>query len=188
MNTSIPYSDEQLIDGCKKGERKFQEFLYVKYGKLLMGICFRYLSDKMAAEDVFHETFIKVFQKIKSFQGGNLKNWLCRIFINASIDAYRENKRKYLHINYEDAGNVFGDEHLDIISKFSVEELMKIISSLPEGYKVVFNMFVIDGYSHKEISEILNISEGTSKSQLFKAKLMLANILQQMNITKYAIG
>lgn len=181
------YTEEELITGCRNGDSVYQEALYTTYSRLMMGICIRYLPNRMDAEDVFHETFVKLFEKIKTFKGGSLKSWMCKIFVNASIDAYREVKKQYMHVNYDDV-NPITDDHLDVLGKLSVEELHRTIAELPEGYKVVFNLFIVDGFSHKEIADKLNITEGTSKSQLYKAKAMLVKMLEQKNITRYAIG
>lgn len=179
------YSDIEIVEGCQKGDCKMQEALYNLFASRMIAVCSRYTNNRMEAEDVFHDTFIKVFDKIKQFKGGNLKSWMYRVFINSSIDFYKQNN-KYDKINYEDFDQDNGN-HLEILSKLSVEELTIIINQLPAGYKMVFNMYVIDGFSHKEIADTLNITIGTSKSQLFKAKAMLLERLSSNNISRFAI-
>jgi RNA polymerase sigma factor (sigma-70 family) len=180
------YSEEEIINGCKKGKPQFQEALYNLYGSRMMGVCLRYAQDSMEAEDVFQETFIKVFSKIERFKGGSFKSWIYTIFINSSIDNYRSNKQRHLHVSYDDIIEQDNGD-VDVLKQMSANEITEIINKMPEGYRLVFNLFVVDGYSHKEISEMLSISEGTSKSQLFKAKAMLVKLMEDNNIARYAI-
>ncbi len=178
-------SDEKyLIEGCKEGKEPSQKALYKKYARKMMGVCIRYLKKREEAEDAFQEAFIKVFSNISSFQGDNIEAWMKRIFINKCIDNYHKNKRYQDHIEYEDAPDI----HLkinDIISQISNNELLKIINNLPEGYRLVFNLNIIEGYTHKEITELLGISEGTSKSQLSKAKKSLQKELKRLYPKEY---
>lgn len=146
----------------------------------------RYAQDKMEAEDVFQETFVKVLGKIEKFKGGSFSSWIYTIFINASIDNYRTNKQRHLHVSYDDVIEPM-EQNTDALKQLAADEITAIINQLPEGYRLVFNLFVIDGFSHKEIAEKLNITEGTSKSQLFKAKAMLMKLLEVNNISRYAI-
>ena len=186
MSNNRKYTDEEIVKGCKQGKAEFQEALYLAYGPKMMGVCMRYAQDRMEAEDVFQETYIKVFEKIHRFKGGSLSSWLYTIFINASIDNYRSNKQRHLHVSYDEIVEVKGSNS-DILKELAVEEINEIINQLPEGYRLVFNLFVVDGFSHKEIAKMLEISEGTSKSQLFKAKSMLVKLLEKNNISRYAI-
>ena len=184
--TSNKYTEEEIIAGCKKGKSEFQELLYVTFGPRMMGVCMRSAQDKMEAEDVFQDTFVKVFEKVKKFKGGSFSSWIYTIFINASIDNYRSNKQRHLHVSYDDIVEPTVNSQ-DTLADLSVGEITEIINKLPEGYRLVFNLFVIDGFSHKEIAAALNISEGTSKSQLYKAKAMLVKLLDKNNISRYAI-
>ena len=180
------YTEDQIVAGCLKGKSEFQEALYVSFGPKMMGVCLRYAQDRMEAEDVFQDTFVKVFEKIKKFKGGSISSWLYTIFINASIDNYRSNKQRHLHVSYDDIVEPV-IENQNVIADLNVNEITEIINKLPEGYRLVFNLFTIDGFSHKEIAESLKITEGTSKSQLFKAKAMLVRMLEKNNISRYAI-
>ncbi len=179
------YSDEEIIAGCKSGDAKMQEALYNLFASRMIAICSRYTGNRMEAEDVFHDTFIKVFDKIRGFKGGNLKSWMYRVFINSSIDYYKSSKKNQ-EVDYNEVEQSDGS-YMEILSKLSVDELTSIINQLPVGYKMVFNLYVIDGYTHKEIADQLNITVGTSKSQLFKAKGMLVQMLDNNNISRYAI-
>ena len=187
MSYQSKYTDDQIVAGCKEGKAEFQEALYLTYGPKMMGICMRYAQDKMEAEDVFQETYIKVFEKIHRFKGGSFSSWIYTIFINSSIDNYRSNKQRHLHVNFDDIEEMKGSAGSDVIKDLAAEEINEIINQLPEGYRLVFNLFVVDGFSHKEIADMLSISEGTSKSQLFKAKSMLMKLLEKNNISRYAI-
>ena len=180
------YTEEEIIAGCKSRKPVFQEALYVTFGPKMMGVCLRYARDRMEAEDVFHDTFLKVLDKIDKFKGGSFSSWIYTIFINASIDNYRSNKQRHLHVSYDDIVEPTVD-HRDTLSDLSVNEITEIINRLPEGYRLVFNLFVVDGFSHKEIAAMLAISEGTSKSQLHKARAMLMRMLEENNISRYAI-
>ena len=163
-----------------------QEVLYNQYSSRMISVCSRYTNDRMEAEDIFHDTFIKVYEKIKSFRGGNLKSWMYRVFINSSIDYCKSQYKSINNVSCEDY-EISDSGYMKILSELAVNELMSLINSLPVGYKMVFNMYAIDGYSHKEIAEKLSISVGTSKSQLFKAKGMLVELLEDNNISRYAM-
>ena len=146
----------------------------------------RYAQDKMEAEDVFQDTFVKVFNRIQKFKGGSFNSWIYTIFINSSIDNHRSNKQRHLHVSYDDIlDSSSGD--VDVVKQMSADEITEIINQMPEGYRLVFNLFVVDGYSHKEISIMLSITEGTSKSQLYKAKAMLVKLMEKNHISRYAI-
>ncbi|WP_051313460.1 RNA polymerase sigma factor [Sporocytophaga myxococcoides] len=170
-------SIEEIIRGCKKNDSIAQEALFKLYSKKLMTVCLRYSSCREDAEDLFQESMIKIFQSLHSFEEkGSIEGWMRRIITNNAIKEFR--KRKYLSsLSEPESFNlpVFTDD--DVIEKMSGEELMTVIHQLPEGSRMVFNLFVIEGYSHKEISELMQISEGTSKSQFFNAKKILKTLL-----------
>lgn len=171
---------DEIIEGCQKKQKKAQEELYNKYASQLFSLCIRFTKTSEDAEDVFHEAFMKVFDKINDYQGvGSFEGWLKRIFINASINSYHRFKRdKERFFSYDDTeAETWIENDVDIIENLSVEELYALINLLPEGYKIVFNLYVVEGYAHKEIAEMLKINEGTSKSQLFKAKSMLKKMV-----------
>ncbi len=163
---------ERLIKGCLKNNGKCQQQLYDKYKGIMFAICLRYTPDYHSAEDVLQNGFVKVFRNIHKFRGdGSFEGWMRRIFVNTSIEYYR--KHHYLYPILEVNGSGFEEISNDVFSRFSTDEILQMIQTLSPGYRIVFNMFVIEGYSHKEISEILNISEGTSKSQLSRARSLL---------------
>jgi RNA polymerase sigma factor (sigma-70 family) len=168
---------EEIIKGCKKNDSIAQEALFKLYSRKLMTVCLRYSSCREDAEDLFQESMIKIFQSIHTFEEkGSIEGWMRRIITNNAIREFR--KRKYLSsLSEPESVNlpVFADD--DVIEKMSGEELINAIQKLPEGSRMVFNLFVIEGYSHKEIGELMQISEGTSKSQFFNAKKILKSLL-----------
>ena len=176
-------SEQDLIEGCKKGNRKAFETLYTMYSKRMMAIALRYCNTNFEAEDIVQETFIKVFEKINSFDSnGSFEGWLKRVLVNYSITNYH---KTYKEKKFEDVSELeVADESVgNVFSKISNEELLELLQTLPYGYRTVFNLYVIEGYNHKEIGELCTISEGTSKSQLAKAKMMLKALV----IKKYCI-
>ncbi len=181
----MAYLEEAIIDGCKREEPKFQELLYQKYASRMMAICTRYAKTRFEAEDIFHEAFVKVFQHIDTYQQGSFEGWMKRIFVNTSINNFRKNQKHYGHEQHSDESEKNASEDL-ILSDISTKELMDLINQLPEGYRLVFNLSVIEGYTHKEIGEMLNIAEGTSKSQLAKAKAFLKKSLSNCLVSVYA--
>ncbi|MBC7391240.1 MAG: sigma-70 family RNA polymerase sigma factor [Opitutaceae bacterium] len=160
-------------------------------------ICKRYARTSFETEDIFQDAFIKIFTQIEKFNGsGSFDGWIRRIFINSAIDYYKNNKKlnEQISFNVSDdfqLGSIEEEEESfisEIAAKLNEEELLELINSLPDGYRLVFNLFAIESYSHLQIAEALNISVGTSKSQLSKARQMLKkNILQQLTKHKKTI-
>lgn len=176
--------DKEIIEGCKNGKESSQHALYKKYAGKMMGVCRRYIKSRAEAEDVFQDAFVKVFQKISSLKGQNLQAWMKRIFINACIDSYHKSRKFGYNVDYEEVQEVnFMFE--DVFAKITNKELLQLINDIPEGYNIVFNLNVIEGYTHKEIAEMLGISEGTSKSQLAKAKKHLQRKLVKLDPKAY---
>lgn len=166
-------SDQEIIRGCLRRKRKAQKALFEKYHPVMMGICMRYAKSRSEAEDVLLMGFSRIYRKIKQFEGqGSFEAWMKRIMVNLAIDNFRKNIKHYYNEDIDDIhdGSIPADEIPDI---FSVEEILKTIQNLPVGYRIVFNLFAIEGYTHKEIAEILGISESTSKTQLLKARKKL---------------
>lgn len=185
--------DNQIIRGCKKHKRSAQEALYKKYAPVLRGICLRYSSNIADAEDLLQEGFIKILSKIGQFSGsGSFEGWLKRIMVNSAISHFRQLK---YHYNIDDINqsnladeNESDDEKISIKSQIlnaeiSKDELLSIVNSLPDGFRIVFNMYVIEEFSHKEIAQALTISESTSKSQLSRArKLIQKKLIEICNL------
>jgi len=171
-------SEDELIEGCKKGDRATQKALYDRYCRKMLAVCLRYSKTTAEAEDIVQEGFVKVFQGLKDFrQESRLDTWITRIMVNTSLNAQR--KKLYLYPMVDVTEIVLPEQEVSI-SGIHFNQLLEMIQALPHGCQVVFNLFAIEGYSHKEIAETLGISEGTSKSQFARAKSLLqAKILQE---------
>ncbi len=168
-------SEEELIEKCVANNRKAQKILYDTYAPIMLGICLRYVYERSEAEDILQEGFLKVFTKIKEFSHrGSFEGWMKRVFVNTAITHYHKNTKHNKHhyqienLNVKDNNSVVYGE-----AEFTKDELLKVIQSLPEGYKLVFNLYAIDGYKHKEIAEMLKIDINTSKSQYSRAKKLI---------------
>lgn len=185
MNLKHTFTIESLLDGCKRGERKAQENLYKSLSPRMMAVCMRYAKDSYEAEDMLQMGFVKVFTKISEFRSdGSFEGWVRRIMVNTSIEIYRRNFRM---MNVVDINEVYDQPQSTLdMSQLETKDLMKLIQQLSSGYRIVFNMYVIEGYSHREIAEALGISEGTSKSQLSRARAILKEKLLKMEGSNYA--
>lgn len=169
--------DETILQGCIEGKRNEQYQLYRKFASTMLGVCLRYSQSREEAEDILQEGFLKVFQNIASFRKeGSLEGWIKRILINHALNRFRKNRKLPF---YEDIKEINETEIINtneepaINEPFPTEILLSMIQSLPQGYRVVFNMYVFEDFSHKEIAETLKISENTSKTQLMKARRLL---------------
>ena len=165
-------TESELVKRCIDGERKYQEMLYRKYAAKMFGVCLGYAKDKDDAKDVLQEGFIKVFASLKNYKGeGSLGGWIRRTIVNKAIDCYRGKLKDLRNVDVEDAGDIQID--ISVLDKIQEKELLNLIAKLPEGSRIVFNLFVVEGYKHIEIAEMLNISQGTSKSQYSRARSLL---------------
>jgi len=175
---------EEIIEGCKKNNRKAQKQLYEKYAPVLMGICIRYANSTDEAHDILQDSFIKILRQIKQFENkGSFEGWMRRIVVNTAISNYRKNLKHYNQYNIDD---VYTDSHSTSMfeADFTHDELLKIIHTLPDGYRLVFNLYAIEGYKHKEIAEMLNIDIATSKSQYSRAKKVLRKKMEEISKIK----
>lgn len=164
----------QLIAGCKERRRDSQKLLYERYAPKIYGVCLRYCQDIEAAQDLLHDGFIKIFSIIDSYMGkGSFEGWMKRVFINMALENIR--KDKVQQRTTDDIDNVpdIVDEETEVANSISEDDLMRMIESLPKGYRTVFNLYAIEDFSHKEIAQLLNISEGTSRSQYIRARQIL---------------
>ncbi len=187
MGIIIPLftSEEQLVRACQQADPKAQKRVYEKYAPKMLAICKRYLADEMEAEDAMIEGFMKVFGKINSFKlEGSFEGWIKRIMVNEALMVLRSKKKEGFSIAIDQIQT--GEEPQFYEANLAVEDLMNIITSLPTGFRTVFNLYAIEGYNHAEIANLLNISEGTSKSQLSRARVILQNLVNK-NITENAI-
>lgn len=174
-----------LIAGCQLGNRKAQELLYKLYAAKMLGVCMRYATGKTEAEDMLQNGFIKVFGKITDFKGeGSFEGWVRRIMVHTSIEYYRKHHKLIQLVEMETAG---AEQAVNPVAAANLEakDLLAIIQTLPPGYRLVFNLYAIEGYSHKEIGGIMNISEGASKSQLSRARTILRETVNKTEGVRY---
>jgi len=182
--------DSQLIIACKKQDRNAQKALYEQYASVMMAVCLRYCREEETARDLLHDGFIRVFTQIGSYRGnGSFEGWLRRIFVNLALENYRKEKQKnrfleeygIMNTNMTESPT---DDMLDI-ENIPREEVLEMIRDLPPGYRTVFNLFIFEDMSHKEIAQQLGINEAASRSQFFRAKTILQKkisaILNQSN-------
>jgi len=174
------FASIQLLKKLKNKDAKAQKQLYDRYAPLMLGICMRYARDRAGAEDILQDGFLKIFTCIDQFSGsGSFEGWMKRIVINTAITHYHQNLKHQYHESVEDISDTVEDESSGS-SSFTREELLKTINELPDGYRIVFNLYAIEGYKHKEIAEILNIDINTSKSQFSRAKKQIQMKLEKL--------
>jgi RNA polymerase sigma-70 factor (ECF subfamily) len=179
--------EEQIIEGCIAGERRIQKLLYDRYSPTMLGICMRYSKSQDEAQDIMQDGFVKVFTNIDTFRKqGSFEGWIKRIMVNTALNHYHKNQ-KNMHQNIDDIreNKILDDSVPEQKLPYTQMEMLQAIRSLPEGYSIVFNLYVFEKFKHKEIAEQLNISVNTSKSQLSKARIYLqkslARIKEQRN-------
>ncbi|WP_345948466.1 sigma-70 family RNA polymerase sigma factor [Mucilaginibacter sp. PAMB04274] len=178
------YSTEDLIAKCKAADRKAQELLYKQFAAKMLAVCLRYAVDKMEAEDMMQNGFVRVFQKINDYRGeGSFEGWMRRIMVHAAIEYYRKHHKMTL-VDMEESGY---ESPVNAVAASSLEtkDLLLLINQLPAGYRMVFNLYAIEGYSHREIAEMAGITEGASKSQLSRARTLLKQKIEQTEGTRY---
>jgi len=173
-------SDKKIVDGCRKGKARFQRILYDRYSPALFGICLRYTKNEMEAKDVLQDSFIRIFSKLEQYRGdGSFEGWLKRIAVTTALNYLTQTKRFRLMDDIEshsDSGALKVEDN----DAFSQEDILRMIRELPVGYQTVFNLYEVEGYPHQEIANILNISESTSKTQLFQARRRLRKKIEKL--------
>lgn len=178
--------EDELIAKCRNNDAQAQKMLYEFHSAKMFGVCLRYIKDHDQAEDVMISGFVKVFEKINQFKNeGSFEGWIRRIMVNESLTFIRKNKSMYLEVDIEYAEKE--PDYSTLNNHLETEDLLKLIHSLPTGYQTVFNLYAIEGYSHKEIAEALNISENTSKSQLSRARTLLQRMLLELEVSHKTI-
>lgn len=184
MALTLLSKEEALISGCRKQNRMAQQELYASYSGKMYSLCYRYLKSSMEAEDVLVAAFTKIFDKIDQFKGeGSFEGWIRRIVVNEALTWLRKNRSMYVETDLEKAD--YEPDYESASDHLEAEDLLRMIQQLPTGYQIVFNLYAIDGYSHKEIAEQLSISENTSKSQLSRARVYLQKLLAQQEWAGY---
>lgn len=168
--------EEELIRACRKGDVRAYRQLYDRFAPKMFAVCCRYLKNRADAEDVLVMAFTKIFERFNQYRGdGSLEGWIRRIVVNEALTFLRKNRSLYIEANLEEADREPGYQQL--ADRLEEEDLLRMIGELPAGYRMVFNLYVIEGYSHQEIAEKLGISENTSKSQLSRARAYLQKML-----------
>lgn len=178
---------ENIIKGCRRKDQDAQRLLYEKFSAPMLGVCLRYAGSRDDAQDILHEGFLKIYEKIGQFESrGSFEGWIRRIMVNTALERYRNEQKS---VNIQDELIEFD---LNMSTKMddnvTVKELLSIIMELSPQYRVVFNLFAIEGYSHKEISKMLDISEGTSKSNLSRARSILQKKVKEHYKQEINIG
>lgn len=177
------YSELEIIEKCIKGSKEAQKVLYKQYSPVMFAICMRYASSKAEAEDVLQEGFLKVFLNIANYrEKGSFVSWMKKIFINTSITIYHKNRKHRFHVNIDETQEFLAPTTNNKISGyFTKDELLNIINSLPDGYRIVFNLYAVEGYKHREIAKLLNIDVNTSKSQYSRARKLIQKKLIRLD-------
>ena len=177
-------NESTLVKNCINGDQKAQRTLFEMYAPKMLGVCLRYAKNKEQAEDVLQDGFVKVFSNLEKFSGeGSLEGWVRRIMVNTSLDQIRKEAKLQNNISWDDVDFKIENDSF-ILEGLMAEDLMKLINAMPQGYKMVFNLFAIEGYSHKEIATELNISENTSKSQYSRARAYIQTKLEELGIER----
>lgn len=176
---TYPLSEKVLIERCIKNDEQAQRLLYDKYAKKMVAVCFRYCSDYETARDLMHDAFIKLFRNIGSYTGeGAFETWMRKIVVNTSLEFLRKNDVLKYSLDIDDAVTV-SDEQASVVEQLSEQEILKLIAELPHGFRTVFNLYAIEGYSHAEIAKMLNINEASSRSQFSRARVLLQKKILQ---------
>jgi RNA polymerase sigma-70 factor (ECF subfamily) len=172
--------DRAFIKRLKSGDTKTQKAFYQQLAPKMYGVCLRFSNNRAEADDILQEGFIRIFNHLKEFRGeGSLEGWARRTIVNTAINFYKKRVKQGISIDLETFREKIEDNN-HIIEKLAADELLEVIQSLPDGYRTVFNLNVIEGYSHKEIADMLEISENTSKSQLSRARAALQKMLKSI--------
>jgi RNA polymerase sigma factor (sigma-70 family) len=175
-------TDKELVEGCIREDRKYQKILWNLYSSKLMALCLRYCKNQEEAEDALMESFVRIYDKIPTFRyQSSLETWMRRIAVNISINKLRSQKDIWKELSESEYELGYTD---NAMYQLDAKQIMRLIEKLPVGYRTVFNLFVVEGYTHKEIADMMGIDEGTSRSQLAKARKSLQEMLENLNITR----
>jgi RNA polymerase sigma-70 factor (ECF subfamily) len=178
LQSNLNITDSDLIKGCLENDRRMQQELYNRFAPKMYGVCLRYTGNGDDAQDVLQDGFVKVFRKLDSFRSeGSFEGWIRRVFVNTAIEHFR--RKHYMQPVTEREENTLESKTLTALDGLSEKDILKLVQQLAPGYRAVFNLYVVEGYSHKEIAEMLDITEGTSKSQLSRAKVILQDMIKQ---------
>ena len=171
--------EEELIAGCKDGKARAQKEIFELYASVMLSVCVRYVNDRETARDILQEGFIKLYTKIDTYSGiGSFAGWVRRIFVTTALEYLREHDALKQSVSIDDYSNFIVDNDTSTLDKISADDLLGCIARLPDGYRTVFNLYAIEGYSHTEIADMLGISESTSRSQFMRARKILQKNVQ----------
>lgn len=173
----------KLIEGCLAGKRKAQNELYSRFAPMLFGICLRYAANRIEAQDMLQEGFVKVFSSLSSYESkGSFEGWVKRITINNALNHIRSNGRQQIFADFSEIENMPEPvpEMDETLPQPDADTMLRLIQELPQGYRMVFNLYVFEDYTHKEIAEAAGISENTSKTQLMRARNLLQKKLKEV--------
>ncbi|MEQ1798701.1 MAG: RNA polymerase sigma factor [Lacibacter sp.] len=171
-------TETDLIKGCIEGDRRMQKELYDRFSPKMYAVCLRYMGNADDAQDILQEGFIKIYKNLERFRGdGSFEGWVRRIFVNTAIEQIRKKK---MDVSLTEKEETIEYKSISAVDNINEKDLLKIVSGLSPGYRSVFNMYVVEGFSHKEIGELLGISEGTSKSQLARARMILQDRIKRI--------
>ena len=177
------HSDRELIERCLARDPKAQEILYKRFASRMYGVCLRYARNTLEADDLLQEGFIRVFTFLKDYRDqGSLEGWVRRTFVNTALNYYNQRSKDHAEVSIDKADADHHPVDENAIDQMSANELLDLIRKLPEGYRMVFNLYVIEGYTHQEIAGMLGITESTSKSQLSRARLSLQHRINQRKL------
>ncbi|MFT4033636.1 MAG: RNA polymerase sigma factor [Siphonobacter sp.] len=177
---SLFQTEEQLVKACQKADPKAQRRVYEKYASKMLAVCRRYFKDDYEAEEAMIEGFVKVFERIDQFKlEGSFEGWIRRIIVNECLMSIRSKKQQGWQMTYEEV--LYEPEPQLPETSLETEDLMHLIDALPVGYRTVFNLYAIEGYSHEEIAHALHITESTSKSQLHRARALLQRMISELD-------
>ncbi|RYE18938.1 MAG: sigma-70 family RNA polymerase sigma factor [Sphingobacteriales bacterium] len=178
------FTTDELIKRCKTGDRKACEMLYKQFASKMLGVCMRYAVDRMEAEDMLQNGFIKLFDKLDNYRSeGSFEGWVRRIMVHSSIEYYRKHHKMLQVVDTDESDEP--SEDAIATANLNAQDLMAMIQQLAPGYRMVFNLYALEGYSHKEIAVIMSISEGASKSQLSRARAILKDLITKSDGKRY---
>jgi RNA polymerase sigma-70 factor (ECF subfamily) len=176
-------TDEQLVKKCLEKDSLAQKQLFDSFSRKMMGVCLRYTKDVEEAQDVLQIGFVKVFEKLHLFNNeGSLEGWIRKVLVNTALDQIRKNKKFDDNVDLSKVDYNMATENENVLDQLSANDLLKIIQAMPTGFRTVFNLYAIEGYSHQEIADQLNISINTSKSQYSRARVYLQKIILEEKI------
>ena len=176
----LSMKEKEMIEGSLRGDERCQRALFDRYAPLLMGVCQRYCRNQAEAEDVLQDTFVRIFAKLHKFGfQGSFAGWARRLCVNVALKTYQRKRFTLEQTGLENIPEYGGAP--TAYADLGEQELLQLVQQLPDGYRIVFNLYAIEGYTHKEIGELMNISEGTSKSQYSRARAILQSKLERLN-------